>query len=325
MRVAITGGTGYVGAHILHGLDLAGFDLRVLVAPHEDPSLVARLAPSGRARVLTGDVRDASVVKSLLDGCDALIHAAGVVGTDDRQADLMWQINAHATEAILRTAVDTGLDPVVLVSSYAALFPSPDPVIGPDSPTATARSAYGQTKAYADGVARELQQSGAPVVVTYPASVVGPALQTAAGVTERGWAPIVRSRIAPVVDGGMQMIDVRDVADAHVAMMTSGRGPRRYILGGQMLTFERMIDLLEHGTGRRFVRIPLPGSVFRTLGRIADTVAGVVPIGGLSYEAAQLLTAATPTDDSLTRTELALTWRSAETAILETFTTASSK
>ena len=325
MRIAITGGTGYVGAHILHALDRAGFDLRVLVAPHEDPSLVAQLAPSGRADVLTGDVRDASVVTDLLDGCDALIHAAGVVGTDDRQSDLMWQINAHATETILRAAVDAGLDPVVLVSSYAALFPSPDPVIGPDSPTATARSAYGQSKGYADRVARELQQSGAPVVVTYPASVVGPALQTAAGVTERGWAPIVRSRIAPVVDGGMQMIDVRDVADAHVALMRPGCGPRRYILGGQMLTFARMIDLLERGTGRRLIRIPLSGSVFRTVGRIADTMAGIVPVGGLSYEAAQLVTAATPTDDSLTRADLALTWRSAETAILETFATPSPK
>lgn len=61
--------------------------------------------------------------------------------------------------------------------------------------------------------------------------------------------------------------------------------------------------------------------VFRGLGRLADAVSRVLPIGGaFSYEAAQLITAGIPTDDSLTLTELGLQWRSPVDAIVATFT-----
>jgi hypothetical protein len=56
------------------------------------------------------------------------------------------------------------------------------------------------------------------------------------------------------------------------------------------------------------------------MSRLGDTLAGIVPLGdGLSYEAALLLTAATPTDDSATLTDFGLTWRSPTDAIIASF------
>jgi uncharacterized protein YbjT (DUF2867 family) len=119
----------------------------------------------------------------------------------------------------------------------------------------------------------------------------------------------------------MQMIDVRDVADVHTALMTPGRGPRRYVCGGVLLTFDEMVDALERGSGRRFTRIPMNQRIFRTAGRVGDVVGRFVPLGdGLSYEAALLLTAATPTDDSATLADLGMMWRSPADAIVESFT-----
>lgn len=279
--------------------------------------MLRRFKEIGDIEVLAGDVRDSATIATLLDGCDALLHAAGVVGTDNRRSALMWEINAYATESVLTRAVEAGLDPVVSISSYSALFPPPDGVIGPDSPTADGRSAYAQTKGYADRVARRLQSRGAPVVVTYPSSVVGPAFHTEPGVTERGWAPLVRWGVAPRLRGAMQMVDVRDVADVHAAILTPGRGPRRYVCGGTLVPFDVMIDALERGTARRFTRIPLSQSMFRGVGRIGDALSNVVTLGdGLSYEAALLLTAATPTDDSATLADFGITWRSPTDAIV---------
>ncbi len=60
--------------------------------------------------------------------------------------------------------------------------------------------------------------------------------------------------------------------------------------------------------------------MFRLVGRMSDLAASVVPLGsGFSYEAAQLITAAIPTDDAETLRELNLTWRSASEAIIATF------
>jgi nucleoside-diphosphate-sugar epimerase len=319
MRIAVTGGTGYLGAHTVRRLLEDGHQIRLLVAPGcAGEPVIPRLAALGEIDVLDGDIRAADTLTRLLDGCQAVLHAAGVVGTDRRREALMWDINAHATEAVLARAAEAGLDPIVSVSSYSALFPPPDGVITADTPPAAGRSPYAQTKAYADRAARRLQSRGAPVVITYPSSVVGPAFWTAAGVTERGWSPIVRAGVAPRMPGGMQMIDVRDVADVHAASMRAGRGPRRYVCGGVMLTFDEMVDALERGSGRRIRRIPLSPSLFRALGWIADQGARVMPLGdGLSYEAALLLTSATPTDDARTLADLGLkSWRSPRQAII---------
>lgn len=321
MLIAVTGGTGYVGAHCVRALLEQGHRVRLLVAPEAaDAAVLGRFAELGEVAVSVGDVRQPATVEALLDGCDAALHAAGVVGTDKRRTQLMWEVNAYATESVLTRAVTAGLDPVVLVSSYSALFPPPDGVIGPDTPTAPGRSPYAQTKGYADRLARGLQRQGAPVVITYPSSVVGPAFHTEPGVTERGWAPIVRSGVAPRLRGGMQMIDVRDVADVHAAAMSPGRGPRRYVCGGALVEFNDMIDALELGRGKRITRIPVPQPAFRGLGRMADALSGIVTIGdGLSYEAAMLLTAATPTDDSDTIGDFGIAWRSPVAAILASF------
>ncbi|AQT81082.1 dehydrogenase [Mycolicibacterium litorale] len=322
MKIAVTGGTGYLGAHVVRSLLDAGHQVKLLAEPGWDnPELLERLHELGSVSVTHGDIREAADVEVLLDGCDAMLHAAGVVGTDDRRSQLMWDVNAYGTERILRLARARRLDPIVLVSSYSALFPPPGSVITADSPTAAGKSAYAQTKAYADRIARVMQDDGVPVVITYPSSIVGPAFHTLAGVTEQGWATIVDRRIAPRLRGaGMMMIDVRDVADAHTALMQPGRGPKRYLCGGTMLGFDEMIASLEVGSGRRITRIPMSPKVFRALGRLSDVIGAVVPIGAaFSHEAAQLITAAIPTDDQQTLDDLGLTWRDPRDAIIATF------
>lgn len=319
MRVAITGATGYLGAHIARALLMAGHHVQLLVLPDEvTVPVLDRLRALGPVSIVVGDIRRDTDVRAVLEGVDAVVSAAGVVGTDERRVRLMWDVNAFATEALLRLAVEKGLDPVVSVSSYSSLFPPPDGTISLTTPTASGRSAYAKTKGYADRVARELQRTGAPVVVTYPSSVVGPAFFTAPGVTQQGWAPIVRWAVAPTLKGGMQMIDVRDVAEVHARLLHPGRGPRRYLCGGVLLTFDEMVDALEQGLGQRIRRIPLPKGVLLAAARAADVAARLAPLpAGLSYEAATLLTAGTATDDSVTLRELAMTWRSPRAAIVE--------
>lgn len=320
MRIAVTGATGYIGAHSTKALLAAGHEVRLLI--HPDDSAENSLVPLGildsQYETVVGDVRDPEVITELLTGCDAVLHAAGIVGVDNRRETLMWQVNTQATATLLTRAAGLGLDPIVHVASYSALFPCPDPVIGPDSPTADGRSAYGRTKSAADRIARALQAGGAPVVITYPSSVVGPAAGTHRGITALGWAALLKFGVSPSFDGGMAMIDVRDVADVHAAVMQPGRGPRRYMCGGEMVPFTSMLDMLEDATGHRLRRVPVSQGAMRALGRVCDVIARVLPISpGISYEAAWLLTAATPTDDSRTLDELNLSWRPIRQALID--------
>jgi dihydroflavonol-4-reductase len=322
VEIAVTGGTGYLGAHIVRALLAANHGVRLQFrANRGHDELLRRLSDLGDVTPVEGDVRSPAAIAELLDDCDALVHGAGVVGTDNRQEKLMWEINAYATESVMRHAHDRGLDPIVSVGSYTALFPPPGRVIGPDTPTVTGRSAYAKTKAYADRVARGMQSEGAPVVVTYPSSVVGPAFFAVPGISEQGWEIMVRYGVAPSVKrAAMQMVDVRDVADVHVALMRPGLGPRRYVCGGELMRFDDIISAIEEGSGRRLRRIPVSAAMFRGMGRMGDLLNRVLPLGStFSFEAAQLVTAAVPTDDSRTLVDLGITWRSARKAIIETY------
>lgn len=312
MLVAVTGGTGFVGSYSVRALVDAGHDVRVLTTR---PGLAAETLGAlgvdvGGDALVDGDVRDDRALERLLDGADALLHAAGVVGVDDRDEAAMWEVNAQATTAVLTRSVALGLDPVVHVSSYSALAPCADPVMGPDSPPTGGRRAYGRTKAVGDRVARALQATGAPVVITYPSSVVGPSAGPHRGITAEGWAPLLRMGASVTFEGGMAVVDVRDLAAVHAAAMVPGRGPRRYLCGGTMAPFDEILDHIEAAHGRAIRRVRVPGSVLRGLGRAADLAGRVLPLPpSFSHEAAVLLTTATPTDDRAVHDELGVRWR----------------
>ncbi len=318
MRVAITGANGYLGAHCTSAIVTAGHSVRVLVHPG-DPStapLEALGVELDPADVVVGDVCDPDSVARLLDGCDAVLHAAGIVGVDDRDEALMWQVNVQGTATVLAAAVARRLDPIIHVASYSALFPSPDGVISPDSPSAPGRSAYGRTKSVADRIARGFQAAGAPVVVTYPSSVVGPPAGDRRGVTADGWAPLLRYGVSVSFQGGMSMIDVRDVADLHVALLEPGQGPRRVVCGGQEMPFDEVLDALELGLGRPIRRVRTAPRLLRGIGRLCDVAARLSPIPpGFSYEAAWLLTSAQPCDDRVALDLLGRPWRSVPDAL----------
>lgn len=324
MRVAVTGGTGYVGAQAVAALRRDGHSVRLLVHPAEAerPLSSYGVDPDG-VEVVEGDVADPTAVGALLDGAEGLLHMAGIVAVDDRREADMWRVNVEATRALVSAAAERGIDPIVHVSSYVALFPSPTGVIGPATAPAAGRSAYGRTKAAADRFMRELQDDGVPVVVVYPPGIVGPALGDRPGIAAEGWAPLLRRRTTVTVRGVMPMVDVRDVADVFAVVMRPGAGPRRLPLGGQVLTFDEVLDVLEQATGRSFRRVRVGPRTFRGMGRAFDTAARVLPLPpSFSYEAAWLLTCGQHVDDSAALAALGRPWRDVRAALLDAVQTA---
>ena len=85
-----------------------------------------------------------------------------------------------------------------------------------------------------------------------------------------------------------------------------------------MVGFDEMIAAVEQGIGKPVRRIRVAPSVFKGIGRVSDLASKLLPLPeSLSYEAAWLLTSATPTDDSATLADLGLEWQSPTAAIVE--------
>jgi nucleoside-diphosphate-sugar epimerase len=319
MRVLVTGGTGFVGAHTVAALAAAGHTVRLLV---RDPDLVGRcVAPLGAAvdEVQVGDITDEAAVAAAVDGCDAVVHAAASVGVGGHHAAGMDRTNVDGTRIVLDAAVGAGCDPVVHVSSVAALFPPEEPFLHPDSPVGSPTSPYGRSKAAAEHHARHLQALGMPIVVVYPAMVLGPPAGHRGGPSAEAVSTILDLGTVTVSHGGWSVVDVRDVAATIVAALEPGRGPRRYTAGGRFLDMEGVAALLEEVTGRHLHRVPAPDWLARTVGHVADLAQRVLPVHlPVTHEGVEYLLRAVPCDDSATQDDLGVTFRPAAETVADT-------
>jgi dihydroflavonol-4-reductase len=114
-----------------------------------------------------------------------------------------------------------------------------------------------------------------------------------------------------VAPGGMGLVDVRDVAELLARATVPGRGPRRYLAGGQYVTWAQWTELLGEAAGVHVHGHRVTTEELVDLGRQFDAqrTAGM-PVGApLSEEAAVIMTSGVPTDDSATLAELGVTYR----------------
>ena len=300
MTVLVTGATGLVGVHTVARLLQAGVPVRALV---RDPAkLGACLGPLGHCADAVeqseGDVTSAASVAAALAGCSAVIHCAGLFSDRLQDAALLQRVNVEGTREVLTQAVAAGLDPVIHVSSYIALFPPAGRVQDADDPVTRPRSMYARTKADAECLARSQQAQGAPVVTVYPGSVQGPQDPTFSIGSQIIARAIIERRLL-VTGSGRSYIDVRDVANLLCALLEPGRGPRRLLCGGHYLLDEELRQLLSRVSGTDIRAQRIPGWLLRVMGRSADVLSLLTGHQfPLTAEAAEVLTRSVPCNDA---------------------------
>ena len=188
--------------------------------------------------------------------------------------------------------------------------PREPPVIPTYRPLTSADNPYTRSKALAEQLVRERQADGKPVVIVYPGGVTGPAAGDSSARSPRFRVDAQDRVPRRTSDGGIGIIDVRDVARALAATLTPGAGPRRFMAGGDLVSLREIGAILHQLTGRRLPVLPTPGAVFRGLGQATDGVRRVVPFDTVfTEEAMEILTLARPTDDSAVHEVLGVAYR----------------
>ncbi len=309
MRVLVTGGTGYVGSHIVVALLEDGHSVRLLVRRPEQ--VAETFAPHdvtfGPDDVVTGDVLDEDSVRAALDGCDAVVHAAAIFSLDPRKAEEMLATNARATRIVLEAALEHGCDPVVHISSNVALTRHGGS--GPDLPLGDVEHAYSKSKVLSEIEARKLQDAGKPVVTVYPGGIYGPGDPYVGSQTERflwvvrGWFPLWSK-------GGLLACDVRDAAAVVAAVMEPGRGPRRFVVPGIHMTGDDLYGAVAKAIGRRRPHLDLPAKLGLWTSKVVDAIQARLPERfhvPADSEGAELAVRDTHLDDTPARTELGIT------------------
>jgi dihydroflavonol-4-reductase len=319
MRVLVTGGTGFVGGWTAKVIAEAGHSIRFLVRnPTRLETSVAKLGVDV-SDFAVGDITDRVSVRKALQGCNAVVHSAALVATDPRQTSEMLTTNMQGAQNVLGQAVELGLDPIVHVSSFTALFHPNLQTMTADLPVVGGTDGYGTSKAQVDIYARGLQDAGAPVNITYPGMVLGPPVGDRFGEANAGVKAALQMHTIPGRSGAWLIVDVRDLAALYVALLEPGRGPRRYTAGGHRVPASELANLLGQLADTPMVAVPIPDTALRVAGAVLDRAGRFLPFD-TPFTAAgmQYYTQMPASDDSPSERELGITYRDPQETVADT-------
>ena len=268
--VAMTGATGFIGTHLAKLLRSFGANVRALVRPSSDCSVLKSIGVDCRPVSLD---ESESIARSF-DGCEYVFHLAGAV---DFKAD--WrrfhQVNVVGAANVLRAAQHAGVRRTVVTSSIVAVGASASPALLDESATwnlASLRIPYVTTKRQAEDLALGERFGAMDVVVVNPSCVLGPgdAGSEFGVICQRFW----RGRIPFYFGGGSNFVDVRDVALGHLAAAERGREGHRYLLTGTNLTWNDFFLELSRTANRSIPRVRLPAFLGEWFATCEDRVRG---------------------------------------------------
>lgn len=319
MKVLITGGTGFVGAWTAKSIQSDGHQVRFLVRNPDRLSTSAEQIGVDVSDYVIGDIADPRSTADALGGCDAVVHCAAMVSTDPHRADEMLHTNLEGARNILGGAVAAGIDPIIHVSSFTALFRPGLPMLHADLPVVGGSDGYGKSKAAVEAYARGLQDAGVAVSITYPGMILGPPAGDQFGEAAEGVEAAVKMRGVPGRNAAWTVIDVRDLATLHAAMLQAGKGPRRYMAGGRRISVDRLASLMGTAADRKMRVYPVPDGGLRALGRVFDVVGDKLPFETpINSAAMQYYTQMPASDDSPSERDFGVTQRDPAETLIDT-------
>ncbi len=228
-RVCVTGGTGFLGWHIASLLRSLSARVRVFGLKPKSPRLATLLASY---ECQFGDICDEAAVREAIVDCEVVIHTAGPVAVWGSVLARMCEIHEAGTRNVV-AALAAGArlvhtSSVVAVGASRGIYP-----LHEDSPFTlkNLNVEYVHAKRNAEGIALKAAAAGRDVVVVNPSYLVGPEdfeRSVMGRFCERFW----KRKIPILPPGGLNFVDVRDVAIGHLLAAERGESGRRYILGG---------------------------------------------------------------------------------------------
>jgi dihydroflavonol-4-reductase len=256
-KTLVTGGSGFVGSHVVRALAERGDDLRLLVRrgsslDHLDDVEFERTS---------GDVLDRRAVARAVKGAHRVFHIAGTTSMLAQHRQKVFDLNVKGTRIVLEECLAKEVERVVFTSSVAAIGPAKPRGTADESQTFKAGSlgiAYVNSKHEAEVEALRLAAHGLPVVIVNPSFVLGP--DDPRGTSMELVRRFLLGRIPAYVDGGLNIVDVRDVARGHVLADEKGEPGERYILGARNFTFDRLFADFARISGRDHVPVKLPSA-----------------------------------------------------------------
>ncbi len=267
MRALVTGGTGFVGSHVVRELAAQGHIVRVLHRPNSSFTALDGVS----FKPMVGGLNDLDALRVACEGMDWVFHIAAVADYWRADADRMFKVNVAGTRTLLQAARDTGVKRVIFTSSAAAVGLRDDRLADEREPfnLPPQHFPYGYSKWQAEQVVAEAVDAGQDVVTVNPVVVMGPGdLNMISGtfiMQIKRFGPLV-----PLTSGGVAVVDVRDVARWQVQAAEQGRTGERYILGTANYSYREWFDMIAQTVGGMRPRLFAPDFLAPVAANVID-------------------------------------------------------
>src|SRR5687767_275962 len=265
-KILITGGTGFLGAHIVRQMLEAGEkNLRVMAS-----SVPTWMTDAG-VEPITGSVTDRDDVATAVRNVSVIVHLAGKVSRDNEDAVAMNKVHVEGTRILCEAAKEAGVKTMLLASSSGTIAVSEDEQIFdetfPQPVDVISQWAYYASKYYQERTAlAEFDGDGRRLVILNPSLLLGPDDERLS--STKPVLDFLAKRIPYSPSGGLNFVDARDAATAFISALEKGRHQERYLLGAENMTFPEFFGRLERlsGVSAPMLKVPkklaMAGSLF---------------------------------------------------------------
>lgn len=318
MKAFVTGGTGFIGGHIVRKLRSRGDDVVALVRSREKAGEIAALG----CTLVEGDLSDKEHLRKSMAGCDAVFHIAAVykVGIPKSECPQMHEVNVVGTERTLDAAIAAAVSKIVYVSTVGYFGNTGGDVVDETYQRTPGNwaSCYDETKYKAHEVAKRRIAQGAPIVIAQPGGVYGPGDHSEIGnfVMQMATGKLKFMTFPGV---GFNLAHVDDISDGIILAHDKGTIGESYVFGGEISTLGDLVKTAARITGRKPPRITMPAFMVKASIPIAPVVTKVM---GLPPNLRELIKASDGVTywatDAKARRELGYSARSLEEGLRQT-------
>lgn len=244
----VTGGTGFLGAHLVRLLASQKARLRVLVHSAPPAWLKDRALD---VEIVSGSVTSPDDVAKAVAGVDQIYHLAGMVSHKAADAHRMYAVHVDGTRLVCEAAARAGVSRIVMASTSGtvACSRSAEDVADETTPTPVdiiSRWGYYASKLYQEEAARRACGEKVDIVTVNPSLLLGPGDDRLS--STRPIVQFLAREILLMPAGGLNVVDARDVAALLPVAMARGTAGARYLLGAVNWTFAEFFGRLERLT-----------------------------------------------------------------------------